>query len=222
MSSPLPRGVVTVVQPSRLDPGESQPNMAGPKIKFRCYQCNQLLGVAHSKAGKVVACPKCATELVVPDARRNAGGRSMPPRLPTTPRRSSRPSMPGSRSSWPTSGPRTFASSRTTTGNRSPSASTSLGPPRPPSHLRSSRRWVQGPTAGRIPYELEAYPTPLAVPIAPAAAISVPVPARAPVETGVPQIRSSHPRSSRSGRRRSVRATWFCLARSSPPGRSSS
>jgi hypothetical protein len=41
--------------------------MAGPKIKFRCYQCNQLLGVSRTKAGKVVACPKCATELLIPE-----------------------------------------------------------------------------------------------------------------------------------------------------------
>jgi hypothetical protein len=37
-------------------------------IKFRCYQCNQLLGVSRSKAGKAVNCPKCGTGLVVPDA----------------------------------------------------------------------------------------------------------------------------------------------------------
>jgi hypothetical protein len=42
--------------------------MAGMPIKFRCYQCNQLLGVSRSKAGKSVNCPKCGTGLVVPDA----------------------------------------------------------------------------------------------------------------------------------------------------------
>ncbi len=36
-------------------------------IKFRCYQCNQLLGVSRSRVGKVVNCPKCSTGLVVPD-----------------------------------------------------------------------------------------------------------------------------------------------------------
>src|SRR3954454_10689258 len=40
--------------------------MAGVPIKFRCFQCNQLLGVSRSKAGSIVACPKCATELIVP------------------------------------------------------------------------------------------------------------------------------------------------------------
>ena len=41
--------------------------MAGVPIKFRCYRCNQLLGVAPSKVGSVVACPKCSADLVVPD-----------------------------------------------------------------------------------------------------------------------------------------------------------
>jgi DNA-directed RNA polymerase subunit RPC12/RpoP len=41
--------------------------MAGVPIKFRCYRCNQLLGVSRSKVGSVVACPKCASELLVPE-----------------------------------------------------------------------------------------------------------------------------------------------------------
>jgi hypothetical protein len=41
--------------------------MAGVPIKFRCYRCQQLLGVARSKAGSVVSCPKCSAELVVPE-----------------------------------------------------------------------------------------------------------------------------------------------------------
>jgi hypothetical protein len=40
--------------------------MANP-IKFRCFACNQLLGVSRSKAGEVVSCPKCAAELIVPE-----------------------------------------------------------------------------------------------------------------------------------------------------------
>lgn len=40
--------------------------MAAGPIKVRCTQCKQLLGVARSKAGGVVACPKCAAEIVVP------------------------------------------------------------------------------------------------------------------------------------------------------------
>ena len=40
--------------------------MAAGPIKLRCGGCNQLLGVARSKAGSIVACPKCAIELLVP------------------------------------------------------------------------------------------------------------------------------------------------------------
>lgn len=36
-------------------------------LKFRCYRCNQLLGVSRQKVGEVVACPRCQAELVVPD-----------------------------------------------------------------------------------------------------------------------------------------------------------
>lgn len=41
------------------------PTPAEP-IKFRCFQCGALLGVARSKAGAVVACPKCGLGLIVP------------------------------------------------------------------------------------------------------------------------------------------------------------
>jgi hypothetical protein len=46
--------------------------MAGVPLKFRCYQCNQLLGVSRSKAGSVLACPKCGAELVVPQPAESA------------------------------------------------------------------------------------------------------------------------------------------------------
>lgn len=36
------------------------------RLKVRCYRCNQLLAVAPSKAGTVVACPKCKAELLIP------------------------------------------------------------------------------------------------------------------------------------------------------------
>ncbi|MBX6313707.1 MAG: hypothetical protein IRY99_12425, partial [Isosphaeraceae bacterium] len=41
--------------------------MPGEPIKFRCFQCSTLLRVSASKAGTVVACPKCSVELIVPD-----------------------------------------------------------------------------------------------------------------------------------------------------------
>jgi len=41
--------------------------MAGVPHKFRCYQCNQLLGVSLSKVGTTVACPRCSVDLIVPE-----------------------------------------------------------------------------------------------------------------------------------------------------------
>jgi hypothetical protein len=35
-------------------------------IKFRCYQCNKLLGVPARKVGSIVSCPRCQAELQVP------------------------------------------------------------------------------------------------------------------------------------------------------------
>jgi phage FluMu protein Com len=35
-------------------------------FKFRCYQCNKLLGAPPSKIGRIIHCPKCGTELIVP------------------------------------------------------------------------------------------------------------------------------------------------------------
>ena len=41
--------------------------MPPEKIRFRCYACHQLIEVGSGKLGKVVACPKCKVELLVPD-----------------------------------------------------------------------------------------------------------------------------------------------------------
>ena len=35
-------------------------------FKFRCYQCQKLIGAPPSRFGSVVKCPKCAVELIVP------------------------------------------------------------------------------------------------------------------------------------------------------------
>ena len=45
-------------------------------IRFRCAYCNQLMGIAHRKAGTVVRCPTCSGQVVVPnpDAAGEAGG----------------------------------------------------------------------------------------------------------------------------------------------------
>lgn len=44
------------------------PPPTAERLKVRCYRCNQLLAVALSKAGTVVACPKCKAELLIPRA----------------------------------------------------------------------------------------------------------------------------------------------------------
>lgn len=36
-------------------------------LKFRCYNCDKLLGVAPSKAGRTTACPSCKAELLIPE-----------------------------------------------------------------------------------------------------------------------------------------------------------
>jgi DNA-directed RNA polymerase subunit RPC12/RpoP len=35
-------------------------------IRFRCSHCNQLMGIAHRKAGMMVQCPTCHAEVLVP------------------------------------------------------------------------------------------------------------------------------------------------------------
>lgn len=40
--------------------------MPSAPMKIRCYSCGQLLGVSRSKAGRVISCPKCASELTIP------------------------------------------------------------------------------------------------------------------------------------------------------------
>src|SRR5947209_6334820 len=49
-------------------------------IRFRCAYCNQLLGIAHRKAGTVVRCPTCAGQVVVPSSDQMAteGGPQAP------------------------------------------------------------------------------------------------------------------------------------------------
>jgi hypothetical protein len=40
--------------------------VAAERLKFRCYQCNQLLAAAPAKVGSIVSCPKCKADLLVP------------------------------------------------------------------------------------------------------------------------------------------------------------
>lgn len=41
--------------------------MVSNPIKFRCYNCSQLLGAARTRAGKVITCTRCGAELIVPE-----------------------------------------------------------------------------------------------------------------------------------------------------------
>lgn len=46
--------------------------MTADKLRFRCYQCQALLSASAGRAGSVIACPKCGTELIVPEAAQAA------------------------------------------------------------------------------------------------------------------------------------------------------
>ena len=48
--------------------------MAIERLKFRCYRCNQLLAVAPNKAGTIVSCPKCQSDLLIPGAEPRVKG----------------------------------------------------------------------------------------------------------------------------------------------------
>ncbi|WP_165227440.1 hypothetical protein [Aquisphaera insulae] len=41
--------------------------MAETTLRFRCYRCKQLIGASSRKVGTAVECPRCKTELVVPE-----------------------------------------------------------------------------------------------------------------------------------------------------------
>src|SRR5712672_3502858 len=57
---------------------EEWQGMAVVPLKFRCYQCNGLLGVSRSKVGAVVSCPKCGAELIVPEPVDAEGAEAVP------------------------------------------------------------------------------------------------------------------------------------------------
>jgi len=52
-------------------------------IRFRCFYCNQLMGISRRKAGTMVRCPTCASQVMVPHAS------SEPTKKETAPPRSS-------------------------------------------------------------------------------------------------------------------------------------
>jgi phage FluMu protein Com len=59
------------------------PPPTAERLKVRCYRCNQLLAVAPGKAGAVVACPKCKSELLIPRPEDQPAG--VEPSSPGTP-----------------------------------------------------------------------------------------------------------------------------------------
>src|SRR4029079_9622191 len=53
----------------RRDSGQNAESPRGAflmPIQFRCVACQQLLGIARRKAGKVVDCPTCGSKTLVP------------------------------------------------------------------------------------------------------------------------------------------------------------
>ena len=67
--------------------------MSEDHLRFRCYRCNQLLGVSSRRAGTVTSCPRCAAELKVPrpeeqtvtaDASRSGHGFTPESRVPVS------------------------------------------------------------------------------------------------------------------------------------------
>ena len=52
-------------------------------IRFRCPFCNQLMGIARRKAGTVVRCPSCASQVTVPHIQTE--GAAAPAQAPAAP-----------------------------------------------------------------------------------------------------------------------------------------
>jgi hypothetical protein len=48
-------------------------------IRFRCKYCNQLMGIAHRKAGMEVECPTCKGQLLVPQTSQEPAAPPSPP-----------------------------------------------------------------------------------------------------------------------------------------------
>ena len=65
LSSDLLHGGPESVRMSGYDPVAGGESFAVP-IRFRCTNCNQLMGIARRKAGSVVHCPACQKEIAVP------------------------------------------------------------------------------------------------------------------------------------------------------------
>ena len=51
-------------------------------IRFRCTNCDQLMGIARRKAGSMVRCPACRREIAVPSDAEDDSPPVLPPTLP--------------------------------------------------------------------------------------------------------------------------------------------
>jgi hypothetical protein len=63
-------------------PGARRHNTAIMPIRFRCGHCNQLMGIGHKKAGTVVRCPTCTSEVTVPQPNAKVSERPKRERQP--------------------------------------------------------------------------------------------------------------------------------------------
>jgi DNA-directed RNA polymerase subunit RPC12/RpoP len=205
--------------------------MAGPKIKFRCYQCNQLLGVSRAKAGKVVACPKCSTDLVIPELDDPPPAQAgQPPTSGTAPTflAALDSGVPVDLADLRPEDIRVVSDDDWTALPIDVDAPRSAPAPAPapaPEPLPFLAPLTQGPELGDV--EIDTAPTPQAIPIPSAVAIAdrpvyiPPVPAPSAVESVVPPIRVAAPsiiperptavRSRDLVLPRSVVATWSLL-----------
>jgi hypothetical protein len=50
-------------------------------FKFRCYQCQKLIGAPPSRFGTIVKCPKCSVELVVPSPENSTADPEVEPEV---------------------------------------------------------------------------------------------------------------------------------------------
>jgi len=170
--------------------------MAGAPIKFRCYRCNQLLGVSRSKVGSIVTCPKCATELIVPepDETTPSGPPSTPEMTVTTGQPMPAETTPAFLSAMASSVPVELADIRpedirvepgtawSPPPNSSPEPATTLVPESPPSVAPPPTTPENSPQSSSGVAE---------VPIS--ESLLPPVPQPLPIETDLPPIRLDPP-----------------------------
>jgi MoxR-like ATPase len=79
------------------DPGlPSAPPGAADMVEFRCPQCQRLLRISATAAGKVARCPGCGGQMTVPMTSAALATMTQPPTQPLMPPGYSQPAMPPS------------------------------------------------------------------------------------------------------------------------------